>query len=560
MFITEFVSKILSNIRNAIVPFVMAYILYYFMDRKEEYIDTYDAVIDSVRPKIVVQPSAEFDDFIDEFLSKAWTHIRRYVSLKGHRIWYLIVKVLLVVLTVYLLYKGIRKLFSFIKIKMYDFCGVKDFRGEAMKAGSSFGKGTVPDYQVEIHRSGTFMFSFSGYGLRYGDVLVVPTHVIGNSRDFKLVGKKTAYISLDFVASTLMNDVSYVRLGTDVWSALGTKSCKYIKPNYTPQVVTIVGKQGATSGILRKSECEFMMEYEGSTIPGMSGAAYFTQAGPLAMHSGVVLGRTNVGYTINAICMEVDTTFPPSVVGEGRIADANEDYEFSGRRKKAAWRESKVKSSWDNSSIKARLGFADVSDERIAELERFANADDAWTKDMKMDYNVKLNFEGENFDPSKKIFATDGHGKKVIILGTSDLNFSGFKPYSATASGQAPDEPQIRIGAVEPSLGDIVRDHERRIVALEAKIKSLQSKPPGYVCGHCAKPFDLEESLMQHVKSKHIKGESAYKDHFDDILNKDKKTFLEQKPSPTKNAPNSRSTSRSKEKKVPSTSREGNRS
>lgn len=205
----------------------------------------------------------------------------------------------------------LRMLRKSLKEMVMTFRGV--YIGEAMRVGSAFTKGEIPPGQIQVMLAGMLMDTHLGFGLRVGDLLVVPTHVIGHTASPILAykakdGKRKVQVDLNgaFV-SRIMPDVTYIPLSLKVWTRLGAPKVSIVKAlNNRAAMVDCTGVDGQKSiGLLRPSTTVGLMNYGGSTIPGMSGAGYFVSNKCYGMHTGVI-GNNNVGVSSVVLAVELE--------------------------------------------------------------------------------------------------------------------------------------------------------------------------------------------------------------------------------------------------------------
>ncbi|APG75870.1 hypothetical protein 1 [Sanxia sobemo-like virus 3] len=183
--------------------------------------------------------------------------------------------------------------------------------GESMRNGSKFMPAQIPSGQVAVMSAGMLVDNHIGYGLRVGNVLVTPYHVIRDIVNpiLSYGGKKICVNVAHVVASKCIPDVAYLMLDETQWTRLGVPKVKVVtKTTNVATSVTCVGLSGQSVGLLRKSSRIGMMIYSGSTIPGMSGAGYFVNNQCHGMHNGVIM-HDNVGVSMSCIYGELKMIF-----------------------------------------------------------------------------------------------------------------------------------------------------------------------------------------------------------------------------------------------------------
>lgn len=180
----------------------------------------------------------------------------------------------------------------------YRFRTIRRFRPEALREGSLFEPGTTPGYQVPVLDIGLFSNETIGYGLRLEDYLIVPTHVLESvqwpQNELAIgCGKRVMLLDMERYQDPLF-DVSYFRLTPAQWAMLGASKGSFVNDVASDGTrVWCVGKRGKSHGLLKQSSSG-MYVYTGSTVPGMSGAAYEGPGGVLGMHVGAS-GTENLG-------------------------------------------------------------------------------------------------------------------------------------------------------------------------------------------------------------------------------------------------------------------------
>jgi len=175
---------------------------------------------------------------------------------------------------------------------------MRSYRPEAMRDGSLFEPGRIPSCQVKVSEVGIFSNSLVGFGLRMEDYLVLPTHVLESvdwpSNDLVLgEGRKSMLLDMERFQDPLF-DVSFFLLTPAQWALLGVSKGSYLNSVAVDgSRVWCTGMKGRTHGVVKQSS-PGMYTYSGSTLPGMSGAAYESQGGILGMHVGAS-GSQNLG-------------------------------------------------------------------------------------------------------------------------------------------------------------------------------------------------------------------------------------------------------------------------
>lgn len=432
--------------------------------------------------------------------------------------------------------------------------GCVDFRGESMITGSDFVKGEIPDFQIEIYEIGSFTNKFIGYGLRYGRVVVTLQHIIRNNKVLGIKGKlgKMAILDVTIVKSKLVTDLVYIPLKENVWSVLQVPTMKYTAPKtegIETAIVSCTGRDGKSTGRLRPSDTSMFMKYGGSTINGMSGAAYDAAGKVHGIHVGIV-GGMNCGITVHAFGLEVNSI---------NWGESSEDVNIANLAKVP------VKHSWSLATVKNILDDSETIDDFAA--RKRAAGEFLWADG---ESTVKRSGTGTLY----KMLSADGQGKD----GTSfDLGVT-----------QSLDDLTVDVMAGK-RVGDLFKEIFERINTLEAKVfpkmkTCLQCKAQVndillhvknthrvIQCAKCKGRFMSQPALEQHHRDKHpvktddlemlpltqeieIQGESAV---VDDSIQKVRTTFLGVRhPSPKKRPLSSKKPSKSPVAKTNSLSQE----
>lgn len=248
---------------------------------------------------------------------------------------------------------------------------LRGVRLEAMRAGSTFRVGKIPSCQVAIKRQGVFVDSHVGFGIRVNDFLVVPTHVLGDMQEIILSveGRKNYLINVSSrIESKIVSDLTYLKVAKDVWSVLGAQQARLARE--VPAVklfASVAGLQGITDGMLACSSEQCLMTYGGSTVPGMSGAAYMVGNVVHAMHTGEV-SNENMGISSVLIYHEISSL----VSYESSDLDVIDIWDAPQRKK----------APWDTNDIKEQIARVNklTDDEQNAILA--AGGSDSWARSM----------------------------------------------------------------------------------------------------------------------------------------------------------------------------------
>nr|UGO57344.1 MAG: hypothetical protein 2 [Riboviria sp.] len=344
---------------------------------------------------------------------------------------------------------------------------------EAMRPGSTFVAGPVPRYQVRILKPGMIMHDHIGYGLRIGqNYMVAPTHVIAGLGEILLEGPKGRIVIVPgCTQSRVHSDVTYVHLEERQWTTLGVAVGK-LAPTANA-FVKCHGVAGFSSGRLSKSMLEGMLTYEGSTEPGMSGAAYDYSGAILGMHTGVI-GSGNSGVSAALLRYEYARMMRP----EAKKVRKEKDQHSADTGDNHAWflgqDVGEKVNKWNEEMLASRVD--DVYS-------------GSWANDVAIDFNAQLDFS-ESTRPQKRSGLQVSFNPEGNVILQKDQNDEGSETvYTVT----------------DVNLEARVRDLERRVKELETgKTKSAVSFP----CGQCDVKCRTEAALSKHVENSHREKES----------------------------------------------------
>lgn len=437
------------------------------------------------KPKTLTEKVKEYRQ---EAFKTAYDEFHRAVTLENEYINIVITVIVAMILCILTLI-AIMKLVAGSTRRITGCC---DFRGESKMPGSEFTRGKHPSYQVEIFKIGRLMDTFLGFGLRYKEVLAVPRHVIRDQTQLKVKGTNgSVLIDVSPVGSDLISDLVYISLKPKVWSVIGAKSFNNTNPTLTAKQASCCGLEGYSIGKVSAARTPYILTYTGSTISGMSGAAYYagSQAGEvLGMHLGTD-HATNIGVTVHVLTKEID-----SIMWGEDSEDVNVLKLTSGP---------KIKPSWTIEDIDKRLaGHKAPNYDEILEEQRATGG--AWA-DM----------------------VGEGPSNRPIKLASLVLNPQGkdqLQEVDLQVYTVHPEEDPL----TQKRLGDIIRDLEefqretiKRLDKIEAKVfpklvicrecqaavndirEHLKQMHSNIKCLHCKKQFFNSAAVQQHMMDKH---------------------------------------------------------
>lgn len=187
---------------------------------------------------------------------------------------------------------------AFLRVSTRAVHRMRGIQYESIRAGSPFRNSVVPGYQVAIMEAGLLTDKHIGYGIRYNDYLITPRHVLEKDgalqTEVLLSGPKAKLLTVvDPVQSREVDDLVYCYLDQKSWSLLGAGKAK-LHNRAVSTHVTCTGSVGQSVGRVSKTAVQWFMCYTGSTVPGMSGAAYDWQGTVVGIHQGAT-GSHNLG-------------------------------------------------------------------------------------------------------------------------------------------------------------------------------------------------------------------------------------------------------------------------
>nr|UGO57122.1 MAG: hypothetical protein 1 [Riboviria sp.] len=445
---------------------------------------------------------------------------------------------------------------------------LRGIKFEAMMEGSELMNGKeIPACQVEIWTPGLLCSSFQGYGIRVNNFLVVPTHVLRNCTQVLLGGKESVVVSSKPIASRLNSDVSYIMVSEETWSRLGVAKAKMAK-KMMPVLVSCTGRNGTSSGMLRMSSVKGMVTYLGSTVPGMSGAAYYVSNVVHGIHSGVA-GAVNIGVTAQLITTELKAMV--SIKGESPIGNEADQDVHMIRGKVKGWKsedlEQDALNAWeageedwafeDELDYDIDLGYDDDDYwDRLYQREEERREVDAWWEELEDKMADKAYGESVIKTPMAREFALrwftslPKEGKQRAVKEMSRA--MKVKSKVVKFKGQSEDSQPVRVVVDQKEFS--AADTRVRVAALEKKVETLtkgllelrekvsefEKRPPvqppvstsvapepgRLVCGleradgkKCNRSFLTRAALEQHRNASHtFQGESALKEDSQKIV------------------------------------------
>lgn len=342
---------------------------------------------------------------------------------------------------------------------------VRGVKYEAMREGSEFTKKDIPKFQVAIKFPGLLNDTHSGFGIRVGNQLVTLRHVIQDYQQIILerAGRKCLVDVKQAIDTRLVQDVVYIDLPEKVWSMLGVTSAR-LASKFRPMTVSCTGMDGCSTGHLRKRVIKGTLTYMGSTVPGMSGAAYVSiGAGEevVGMHQGVT-GHHNFGPAAAVFAVELSEIYK---------GESSEDVAQAASR-------------FISEDITKKVAMWELDDLR-------SQANKTWADpDYEVDYSAQIDF-GESAKPKIKLPASI-----LVDPGTS---------VKVSNHSDTPTETTYRVLTETRDVEDV--EARRAILNLTNRLEALEKKlqpKPKISCDQCDVTCNGEAALENHRKSAHI--------------------------------------------------------
>ncbi|APG75770.1 hypothetical protein 1 [Hubei sobemo-like virus 29] len=348
---------------------------------------------------------------------------------------------------------------------------IRGIQYESVREGSSFRSAKVPAYQIAVMEAGLLSDTHIGYGCRYCDYLVLPRHVL--EKDGALVTTvllkgplSKVMTNISPVQSRVIDDLVYCYLEPKTWSCLGAAKGKWANKLMSLHV-TCTGIQGQTAGRLARTAIRWMMSYTGTTIEGMSGAAYESQGEIHGIHQGAT-GPFNLG--ISSLLVTQEMALLCQVESS---LDTNKD--------------AKVPLFYNQANAKL-WSQIEAMDEL---LERYSS--DSWALGGEVDYSKKLDF-GE--EAARRRPVSKSHLNVTLPEG-------GIRLANQNNTGSTTDYVVVT-SAEKEFLMELGRSAIlERIEALETKVAALgKAEIP---CPHCETTCRTRERMDHHIASAHPK-------------------------------------------------------
>nr|QVG74746.1 hypothetical protein 1 [Virus sp.] len=344
---------------------------------------------------------------------------------------------------------------------------------EAMREGSEFRAGEQPKFQVAIMRPGLLSDTHYGFGVRVGNFLVTPEHVVAGMSEIILSanGNKIQVPTMPMLRSRVFSDLVYIKVSDIAWSKVGVKTASLASRVMNSNTfASISGHRGVSSGLLTKSQMIGLLVYQGSTVPGMSGAAYVVGNSVYGVHCGVV-SNENMGVSSVLIMAELKQFL---------IGEASEDFSATDM-----WK-TKPKKTWDVDEIfkTVEKRFKYTDEEQGEMLARGATWGDVceWEKTQEAAPQVVI----ENGTIRMKPQGADSEEIEMSVFATKPIPVVGVTKRTSTPL------MVTRPSQTEQGFEDILKrldELEKRVTELEKKKPTQVANRKFYDCNMCSGKF-----------------------------------------------------------------------
>nr|UGO57505.1 MAG: hypothetical protein 1 [Riboviria sp.] len=332
------------------------------------------------------------------------------------------------------------------------------YRPEAMLPNSSFREtGMEPNYQVAIWDPESQYQTtdrFLGYGLRFGDTLVVPIHVLAHIKEDMMLVKENRKVLItkpQHIESQFNSDCGYLPLTQNIWAQIGVSKMPRGLPSTRTINVSVTGTPGTSTGLLRQSNIPSIVYYSGSTTSGMSGAAYYVGGVCYGMHTGA-LPTTNMGISSLLFMTELTHMYPESGPEIDNPIKVNAPTSWDAdtfKRKPTQEEQDETDELWFSLVDKSRQ---ECSQEEIKVIKQLASMDmDTQKRLMKMVEMIR-----------------DCADRKVTAT-TSNVSFIAHSGVGATASVRALTSPARKITG---GFGDIIQGLQSDVALLRVDLEN----------------------------------------------------------------------------------------
>ncbi|APG75790.1 hypothetical protein 1 [Hubei sobemo-like virus 28] len=441
-------------------------------------------------------PSPPEPDVVEQYAQKLLDFAERVDSTLLATLLVAIIMVISIWITFGLLMRSLRRI-------SYKLRGI---HLESMQPGSDFTASDIPSYQVKVLSPGLLGDSHQGYGIRVGSWLVVPLHVLNSVSELMLQGPtgQKMVMRKQYEVSRLHADVAYLYLEKEQWSKLGAKNAK--TASMCRGFARCYGPRGYSMGSMDRSGLFGMLVYSGSTIPGMSGAAYELMGKVVGLHTGCT-NTTNMGVSAALFVEELMTKTPLKEESASALGISSGVGEQSAAVYSLGSKIGKQIEAWDKAQIK----------------ERLANPDSRpWHEDDEIDYDQDLGLESAS-KPKKLVplgivqqpLLLQSDSPKEEVLTLADVTGLAARVTALEECVRELQQLAIKKKAEKQEFKcpdcDIACRTELR---LSNHLKFTCAKRVSFDCELCETKCRTAETLKRHMVNSHtkvkIEGESAY--------------------------------------------------
>lgn len=394
---------------------------------------------------------------------------------------------------------------------IYYLRGIHVVQPEAAVPGSPLRPGTsIPSFMLEVYKPGILIDTFVGYGIRVGEVLVMPMHVFAAACQedrVLLKGRNRVSAMLQVIESRKCNDVAYSLLDVNTWSKLGTQRASVLETVERSVPVTIYGREGTAAGYASKSPIPHVLTFSGSTLPGYSGSAYVSNGAAYGMHIGVAM-EGNIGVSLQSISHEISSL----IKGEKKRGPKNiylpgESYEGLSQTlgPKKTWKSSQAAFDYDEEELLEQYAADETA--RDKSFDAWLKGESSITKEMFQAFsemsitqlesviNLAKNSVAEKKASTTKIFKTQGPDSFDAVLQVSD---------------EDEDELGQAVAWCVKEINQLKTEVKLLADKISAKGEAPQPKARPYSCQHCSSSFTSKIGMLMHNAVKHVETESAF--------------------------------------------------
>lgn len=179
----------------------------------------------------------------------------------------------------------------------------------------------LPSFQISLRKRSTFYSEHIGYAVRIGErTLVTPAHVWEKFRGdpyVELMGaKQSALVAYREPRSAkFLQDLVFVNIDAKTFSYIGSTKAEFEDKTHSMMNVSIAGPKGQTAGFVKPTDTfQYMYQYNGTTLPGYSGAPYYVGSRVYGIHLWSAADGTPKNYGHDAAYVKIE--FDNLVTGE----------------------------------------------------------------------------------------------------------------------------------------------------------------------------------------------------------------------------------------------------